>query len=78
MTNIYNELTEKIKQTEVLGLEFKDNVYYRFDGEINLGTYCSCCYDFYGKLVRLHSDTNSKGEDIYVCPKCKTKVIKGG
>ena len=77
MVNKYNELKSKLDQTLLLGLEFKNNVYYMVNEDKKEDPYCSCCYDFYDKLVRLHSIFDEKeGHDIYICPKCKTKVRK--
>ena len=70
-------LQNKLDQTLALGLEFENNVYYAVEGNTKEGPYCSCCYDFYDKLVHLHSSFDAKEKsDVYICPKCKTKIIK--
>ena len=75
MSNEYRKLKEKLEETENLRLEFKDNAYYMFDCDKKEGPYCSCCYDFHGKLVHLHSKRDSsRNEDIYFCPKCKIEI----
>ena len=77
MTNKYNDLKNKLDQTLLLCLEFKNNAYYIVNGDKKEGPYCCCCYDFYDKLVHLHSIYDKKERNyIYICPKCKTKVLK--
>mgnify|MGYP003571423979 CR=1 FL=1 len=73
----YAGIEDKLEKTKSYGLYFENNAYYmNKDGETT-GPYCSCCYDFYAKLVRLHSVNNIReNEEFYICPKCKTKVLK--
>lgn len=76
MTKKFNELKQKMEEIKTLGLEFKNNAYYRDDGDNKYGPYCSSCYDFYDKLVNLHIKRDSRSEEIYFCPKCKTEIEK--
>lgn len=75
-----NDLEKHLRILSELDLYFEDDVYYQKlgNGEKD-GPFCSCCFDFNEKLVRLHKNLDQNNERDYkllVCPKCKTKVLE--
>lgn len=77
-----NKLEEHLRLLRELDLQFENDVYYQDlgNGEKD-GPFCSCCFDFNEKLVRLHKNLDQNNEKDYkllVCPKCKTKVLEKG
>ena len=61
-----------------LDIRFENGAYYKDYNHEKEGPYCSCCFDFNDKLVRMHKfyekDTKNNIYN-YICPKCKTKIF---
>ena len=55
-------------------LIFKNDVYYlKTENDTQDGPFCSCCADYYKKLIRLHKIFDENGyikEGYLICPKC--------
>lgn len=72
------DLKEKIRQLEdntniEEKLVFKENKYYlKKENGIEVGPFCTVCWDINKKLVRLHFESGTK----YNCNACKTIIGK--
>lgn len=61
-----------------LDIKFENSAYYKDYYHEKDGPYCSCCFDFNDKLVRMHETCITDAQNNhynYICPKCKTKIL---
>lgn len=84
--NSYQELQEelrkandKINQLEER-LQNKAKVEYNelgyYEEENSSKKYCSRCFEVDNQLISLHEDTLRTNGVFYVCPQCKTEILK--
>ena len=63
------ELEEKQKLQG--SLKFRDNQYWREDGETSEGPFCTTCWDVENRLVRMRQGTRSgTGREFFYCDWC--------
>lgn len=73
-----DDLKKKEYVMSELDIKYENDAYYKDYNREKEGPYCSCCFDFNDKLVRMHTQIGKNLEDNYynfVCPKCKTMIF---
>ncbi|MBO6180434.1 hypothetical protein J6O86_01950 [bacterium] len=72
------DLKKKEELMSDLDIKFENGAYYKDYYNEKEGPYCSCCFDFNDKLVRMHEICENDAKNNiynYICPKCKTKIL---
>lgn len=62
---------EQLKENDEIRkkLIFENNMYYLIDSDKKEGPYCSTCWDYEEKLIRIHKNAY----DMLICPVCVLK-----